>query len=126
MTVRGEMEYAYTGEVTTPSRCGRMDQGCAYGSRTIMMTYDGDRIDVKEISVPKDMHFVIVDLCASKDTKEILNRLNHCYPFADGDIARNVQKYLGPISADLTRQAGDALREGNAERLGELDEEGPV
>ncbi|MCK5345939.1 MAG: GHMP kinase, partial [Candidatus Heimdallarchaeota archaeon] len=31
MTVRGEMEYAYQGEITTPSRCGRMDQGCAYG-----------------------------------------------------------------------------------------------
>ena len=27
MTVRGEMEFAYLGEITTPSRCGRMDQG---------------------------------------------------------------------------------------------------
>jgi len=27
MTVRGEMEFAYTGEITTPSRCGRMDSG---------------------------------------------------------------------------------------------------
>lgn len=26
MTVRGEMEYAYQGEIVTPSRCGRMDQ----------------------------------------------------------------------------------------------------
>jgi len=31
MTVRGEMEFAYLGEITTPSRCGRMDQGCAMG-----------------------------------------------------------------------------------------------
>jgi galactokinase len=28
MTVRGEMEYAYQGEILTPSQCGRMDQVC--------------------------------------------------------------------------------------------------
>jgi UTP-glucose-1-phosphate uridylyltransferase/mevalonate kinase len=120
MTVRGEMEYAYTGEITTPSRCGRMDQGCAYGSRTIMMVYDGERMDVREITVPRDLYFVIVDLCASKDTKEILNRLNHCYPFADGEVAHNVQKYLGPISADITRQAAEALKKGDAGKIGIL------
>ena len=38
MTLRGEMEYAYQGEVITPSRCGRMDQGCAFGCRPILMT----------------------------------------------------------------------------------------
>ncbi|MEI7846020.1 MAG: GHMP kinase, partial [Chloroflexota bacterium] len=32
MTTRGEMEIAYQGEITTPSRCGRMDQGCAFGN----------------------------------------------------------------------------------------------
>jgi len=42
MTVRGEMEYAYQGEITTPSRCGRMDQGCAYGDQPILMMFDGD------------------------------------------------------------------------------------
>lgn len=120
MTVRGEMEYAYMGEITTPSRCGRMDQGCAYGSRTVMMVYDGDRMDVKELNIPQNLYYVIVDLHARKDTKEILNRLNHCYPFADNDIARNVQKYLGALSAELTREAAEALHEGNAEKLGTL------
>ena len=37
LTVRGEMELAYQGEITTPSRCGRMDQGCAYGDRAVLM-----------------------------------------------------------------------------------------
>lgn len=96
MTVRGEMEYAYLGEVTTPSRCGRMDQGCAYGNRPIMMTFDGDRMDVQELSVPKDLHLVLVDLRAGKDTREILNRLNHCYPFANGEVSRSVQEDPSP------------------------------
>jgi mevalonate kinase len=45
LTVRGEMELAYMGEITTPSRCGRMDQGCAFGNRPVLMTFDGDRLD---------------------------------------------------------------------------------
>jgi UTP-glucose-1-phosphate uridylyltransferase/mevalonate kinase len=120
MTVRGEMEYAYLGEITTPSRCGRMDQGCAYGNRPVMMEFDGDRIDVKELSVGKDLHFIIVDLCAGKDTREILNNLNHCYPFAENPLQRNVQRYLGPVSAEITHAAFDALQKGDAATVGAL------
>jgi UTP-glucose-1-phosphate uridylyltransferase/mevalonate kinase len=120
MTVRGEMEFAYLGEITTPSRCGRMDQGCAYGNRPVTMVFDGDRIDVVELTVPRDLHFVIVDLGASKDTKEILNRLNHCYPFAENEIQRGVQNYLGPVSARITAEAMAAINAGDAARIGML------
>ena len=119
MTTRGEMEYAYLGETTTPSRCGRMDQGCAY-QQPILMTFDGDRIDVRELSVPKDMHLVIVDLGAGKDTRLILNQLNHCYPFAESELDENVQHYLGPLSAQITQEAYQALRDGDAETVGKL------
>ena len=120
MTIRGEMEYAYMGEITTPSRCGRMDQGCAYGNRPILMTFDGERVDVQELTVPRDLYFVIVDLCAEKDTKEILSRLNHCYPFAEGELQAGVQKALGPINAATISAAAEALRQGDAEQLGAL------
>ncbi len=120
MTVRGEMEYAYIGEITTPSRCGRMDQGCAYGDHPIMMTFDGDRIDVEEINVSKDLHFIIVDLEAGKDTRKILNDLHHCYPFAEDEIQKGVQRYLGPISAGITHEAYEALHRGDAVSIGEL------
>ncbi len=120
MTVRGEMEFAYLGEITTPSRCGRMDQGCAYGNRPILMTFDGDRIDVDELAIPNDLHFIIVDLHAGKDTREILNRLNHCYPFAESEIQRGVQEYLGPISAGITQRAAKSLQEGDARAVGAL------
>jgi len=120
MTVRGEMEFAYMGEITTPSRCGRMDQGCAYGNRPIVMTFDGDRIDVAELNVGSDLFFVIVDLKAQKDTREILNNLNHCYPFADNDLQKKVQKYLGEINAGIVKDAQAALTAGNAETVGKL------
>lgn len=123
MTVRGEMEYAYTGEITTPSRCGRLDQGCAYGNRPVMMTFDGDRLDVEELNVPRTLHYVIVDLKAFKDTKEILSKLNKCYPFADNELQQKVQQYLGPINADINARASKAIRRGDAETLGTLMQE---
>ncbi len=120
LTVRGEMELAYLGEITTPSRCGRLDQGCAYGSQPILMTFDGDRMDVREVSVGQDLHFVIVDLRAGKDTREILNSLNHCYPFAETPVQRGVQEYLGPINADIVAEAAAAIRRGDPARVGAL------
>ena len=120
MTIRGEMELAYQGEIMTPSRCGRMDQGCAFGNRPVLMTFDGDRLEVKELQVPESLYFVIVDLQAQKDTMEILARLNRSYPFAGNDIERGVQELLGPINARLVHQAVDALQAGDGARLGAL------
>jgi UTP-glucose-1-phosphate uridylyltransferase/mevalonate kinase len=120
MTIRGEMELAYQGEITTPSRCGRMDQGCAFGNRPVLMTYDGDHLDVTELQTPDDMYFVVVDLQAKKDTMEILARLNRCYPFAESEIERGVQELLGPINKRVVHQAIEALGAGGAQRLGAL------
>lgn len=120
MTVRGEMEFAYMGEITTPSRCGKMDQGCAYGSRPILMTFDGERIDITALTVPKDLYFVIVDLKASKDTKEILSKLNRCYPFAESELQKDAQAYLGPVNKRIVLEAREALENGDAARVGTL------
>jgi len=120
MTIRGEMEFAYLGETTTPSRCGRMDQACAYGNRPIMMIFDGDCTDVIELNIPKDLFFVIVDLGAGKNTQEILSQLNQSYPFATNEVQQNVQNYLGSISSQITQDAVDALQKGDAEQLGAL------
>jgi UTP-glucose-1-phosphate uridylyltransferase len=114
------MELAYAGEITTPSRCGRMDQGCAFGNRPVLMTFDGDRLDTRELRVEHDLHFVLVDLLAQKDTLEILNRLNHCYPFADNETEKNVQDLLGPTNKRIVSQAVDALQRSDANQLGQL------
>ncbi len=120
MTVRGEMEMAYRGEILTPSRCGRMDQGCAFGQRPVLMTFDGDRLDTTELRVKGELHFVIVDLQAQKDTMEILARLNRSYPFAETEIEHGVQQLLGPINRRIVHQAIEALEAGDAQRVGAL------
>jgi UTP-glucose-1-phosphate uridylyltransferase/mevalonate kinase len=120
LTIRGEMELAYQGEITTPSRCGRMDQGCAFGDRAVLMEFDGDRIDTQEIRPSRELHFVIVDLKAKKDTVEILKRLSRAYPFAEGEMEQGVQSLLGETNKRIVAEAAAAVRGGDARRVGEL------
>jgi UTP-glucose-1-phosphate uridylyltransferase/mevalonate kinase len=120
LTTRGEMELAYLGEVTTPSRCGRMDQGCAFGNRPVLMTFDGDRLETTEMHAGRDLHFVVVDLQAQKDTMRILADLNDCFPCAEGQVARGVRELLGPLNKRIVHQAMQALEAGDARQLGTL------
>ena len=120
MTVRDEMEYAYLGETTTPSHCGRMDQACAFGSRPIFMVHDCESTTVEELDVGAPIHMVIVDLGSEKDTTEILAGLNGCYPFPRDKTARDLHRYLGPLNQDIVRSAVGHLTEGDPEGLGKL------
>jgi len=120
MTARGEMDLAYRGEITTPSRCGRMDQGCAYGGRPILMEFDGDALDIDELRVGGEFHLVMVDLKSRKDTVKILASLNKAYPFADSDLHRAAHEYLGTKNTEIVEKAIAILKEGDAKALGEL------
>ena len=120
LTIRDEMELAYQGEITTPSRCGRMDQGCAFGNCPVLMTFDGEKLDTEPLQVGRDLHLVLVDLNAQKNTMRILERLNHCYPQAKDEVARGVQALLGPANDQIVHQAVEALRDGDPERMGRL------
>ncbi len=120
LSIHEEMELAYQGEITTPSRCGRMDQGCAFGRRPVQMEFDGERLEVTELTLGREIHLIVVDLQAHKDTRAILACLNRAFPVATDEIARGVQVLLGPINRDIVSRAADALAAGDAARLGKL------
>jgi galactokinase len=126
LSLQEEMELAYLGERTTPSRCGRMDQACAYGNRPILMVFEGERLEITPLTVPKNLFLVIVDLGAAKDTRSILQQLNCCYPVATDEIQQQVQKYLGKISSQITQQAVSALQQGDAAKIGFLMKQAQV
>jgi galactokinase len=63
---------------------------------------------------------VIVDLAAAKNTQVILSKLNECYPFAENELQKNVQQFLGKISYEITQAAIEALQTGDAEKIGML------
>jgi galactokinase len=110
------MKLACQGEITTPSRCGRMDQGCAFGDRAVLMKFDGDRLNTEEVRPAKKLHFVIVGLKAGKNTLEILKRLNRSYPTAEGPLERGVQHLPGPINKRILGEARAAMEAGDGER----------
>ena len=116
----GEMNIAYVGELRTSSRCGRLDQACAFGVKPNLMTFDGDEIEVKSLNVKKTLYWVFADLCAAKDTIKILSDLNKAYPFASTDGERNLQKALGEWNHDVVNKAIQYMASGDAEALGKL------
>ena len=116
----GEMNIAYLGELRTSSRCGRLDQACAFGVKPNLMTFDGDEIEVTTLNVKKQLYWVFADLCASKDTIKILSDLNKAYPFASTEAEENLHKALGEWNQDIVKRAIQYMAEGDRESLGRL------
>ena len=120
ISTRGIMQIAYRGELLTGSRCGRLDQACAYGERPVLMHFAYNEIDVDKIRVGSNLYWVVADLCAGKNTKKILAYLNKAYPFATGEIEEKVQEALGEDNHKIIAKAYKAIEEGNSEELGKV------
>ena len=116
----GEMNIAYLGELRTSSRCGRLDQACAFGVKPNLMTFDGDEIEVRSLNVKKPLHWVFADLCAEKDTIKILSDLNKAYPFPNNDAERAEHEALGELNQQIVDRAIKCMATGDNEGLGKL------
>ncbi len=116
----GEMNIAYLGELRTSSRCGRLDQACAFGVKPNLMTFDGDEIEVRSLNVKKHLYWVFADLCMEKDTIKILSDLNKAYPFANTEAEKYLHKALGEWNHDIVNRAVKFMAEGDCEALGRL------
>lgn len=92
MNTNGEMQAAFRGEQRTPSRCGRLDQACAYGVRPVLMEFDGFETYSRPLHIGATYYWVIADLQGKKDTVKILADLNKCYPFAETEMESRVQE----------------------------------
>lgn len=120
LNTMGEMNIAYMGEQRTPSRCGRLDQACAYGVNPICMVFDGNDISVRPLALGGEFYWVVADLNARKDTVKILADLNKCFPFADNELGKKVQEALGWDNKMFVDEAVTYLESGDAESLGKL------
>lgn len=116
----GIMNIAYLGEQRTPSRCGRLDQACAFGIKSVDMIFDGDEIEVTPIYVKQPLHYVFADLMAGKDTVKILADLNKGYPFPSNDREEKLQEALGADNEYYVSEARKYMENGDVESLGRL------
>ena len=120
LNTMGIMNIAYWGEQRTPSRCGRLDQACAFGVHPVSMIFDGNEIKVDRITVKKPLYYVFADLMAKKDTVKILADLNSGYPFARNKKEEVLHEALGEDNLDITSRAIDLITSGEVEQLGKL------
>lgn len=116
----GEMFIAYYGEQRTPSRCGRLDQACAYGVNPVSMIFDGNEISVKPLKLKEPLYFVISDLNSKKDTVKILTDLNKCFPFAETETEKKTQEALGKDNQKFILDAVELLEKGDIPGYGQL------
>ncbi len=120
LNTMGEMNIAYLGELRTNSRCGRLDQACAFGVKPNLMTFDGDEVEVNTVNVKKHLFWVFADLGATKNTIKILRDLNRGYPFASNDYEEREQRALGEVNQSIINRAIAYMGNGNVEALGKL------
>lgn len=120
ISTNGEMQVAFRGELLTNSRCGRLDQACAYGVRPVCMEFDGERISVEKLNVGKELYWVFADLKAKKDTKRILMDLNNCFPFPRNALEKGVMEALGKENHEMIKKVRAAMEKGDAEEIGRL------
>lgn len=120
MNTLGVMNIAYWGEQRTPSRCGRLDQACAFGVNPVIMTFDGNELDVDRITVRKPLYYVFADLMAGKDTVKILGDLNRGYPFAHNEAEERLHDALGKDNRIIASRAISYISGGDAKQLGVL------
>jgi len=120
LNARGEMDIAYKGEQRTRSRCGRLDQACAFGAVPVCMHFDGDDIKIDKLIIKNYFYWVFADLNAKKNTIKILNDLNKCYPFAETEKERKVHEALGKLNQNIINRAIEYLQKGKSMELGKL------
>ena len=116
LSIEDEMELAYRGELLTGSRCGKMDQACAYGVDPVLLTFDGDEMTARPLLPGGPLYLLIVDLRGRKNTRKILEDLN--FSFSSGN--RQIRKAFGEENHRITGEACDAIERGDAKTLGEL------
>lgn len=120
MNTKGEMLVAFRGEQRTPSRCGRLDQACAYGVKPVLMKFDGTEVNSRQLEIGTTFYWAITDLNSHKDTVRILSDLNKCYPFATNELEQKVHEALGQDNQKIIQRAEKYLTEGDAPALGQL------
>lgn len=120
LSLEEEMELAYIAERNVGSKCGKMDQVCAYGNKLLSMKFLSNKLEVQEINADKKLNILIVDLDGEKNTRKILKDLNSRYPFPKSDEDELLYEALGSTNELYVQNAIDFIEEGSIDKVGTL------
>ena len=91
-----------------------MDQCVAFGpGAASRMSFDADRVDAEPLVVRGEVHMLLVDLGAGKDTTTILHELGAAFPFPKNEKERRLANLLGEYNLEVTERAEAALAAGS-------------
>lgn len=115
-----EMAMAYRAEQEVGSKCGKLDQICAYGSGVRQIEFDSGKPKVELINCKGEWNFLIVDLNGEKNTKQILSDLNKCYPYSKNSQMEAMHEVLGKYNKYVVGKARRCFEKGDALGVGKL------
>jgi len=97
--------------------CGKMDQTAAAHERPLFIDF-GEGLHYQIVNMRRDLHLVVVDIGGERDTRKILNTLNHYY-FVKRDPL--IVKTLGQDIPEIVARARSEM-EGRCrpKKIGEL------
>ena len=120
ISIEEEMELAYQAENLIGSKCGKLDQICGYGKGTRFIEFDKEYTVSKNVDIKQELHYLLIDLKSSKNTKKILDDLNNEYPFPKNKKCLNLYRALGKINERINRKAKEYIETGSIKKLGLL------
>ena len=81
-------------------------------SQPVLMTYDGEALEVEPVAVGRRIPLMVVDLGRPKDTPLMLRSLQRSFPGPPvDDVGRGVHAWLGKANRDRVGEALQALGE---------------
>lgn len=120
LPIEEEMELAYIAENSIGSKCGKLDQICAYGVGIRQIEFDEDNISIELIDFYGKCAFIIVDLAGNKDTKRILADLNSHFPYPENEDEVKLYEFLGKCNKEYVSDARRALETCDYNELGRV------
>ena len=120
LSIREEMDLAYIAERSIGSKCGKLDQLCAFGKGVRLACIDGDEVTVTTLIPAKTLKMLLVDLHGSKNTKKILDDLNAQYPYSNSEKTDRLYEFLGVKNKETIFAAIEYIENGDANSLGKV------
>lgn len=106
------MYYAYFGEITAKSKCGRGDQVSAYDEKVTHIIFNNGNVSVSPIKLKGKFCFLIADLKSKKNTSVICKDLQKGFLESWG-----VRDFLEIFNTEICNKAHKALTNGNVRKL---------
>ena len=99
---------AHEGEILAGSRCGNLDYVSIMNDGLLLLTFYKDQTMIERIPLRKSLHFLVVDLNSSKNTKKIMHIFNR--ELSSDFTSDDILDIVGQTNEEIVYHAVDAIK----------------